>query len=140
MAETAGGYRESNPPIPPAKIQRSGRESTRSVDTGVLLAQRMLIATAKLGADGRVFYSEEGTPIQDTETTIEMLWLHATAKNAEHAQSAEKVKRPRKILEQKANRDEIKEDAKCPRNSIMRSAPLAHDVLDGNLNNRRPIP
>jgi hypothetical protein len=80
MAETAGRYREADPPIPPAKIQRSGRESTRSVDTGVLLAQRMLIATAKLGADGRVFYSEEGTPIQDTETTIEMLWLQLYGK------------------------------------------------------------
>lgn len=80
MAEAAGDHTDVVRPSPRAKTQSSGRERTTSVDACVLPAQCTLKATARLGARGRVFYSEEGTPIRDAETTIEMLRLQLYGK------------------------------------------------------------
>src|ERR1700678_927217 len=64
----------------------------------------------------------------------------ATGQNAEHAQGAEKVQRARKIFEQEADGDEVKEYPEGTRDAVMRSTALPVDVLDGYLDDGCAMP
>src|SRR5947207_8887953 len=63
-----------------------------------------------------------------------------TGKNAQHPNRAEEMKRAGKIPQQEANRYQVEKYAECPRNSVMRIAPLTVHVANWHFYNRRPVP
>src|SRR5512146_1288963 len=64
----------------------------------------------------------------------------APRKNAHHADAAEEVQRTRKILEQKANGEQVEEDAEGASNAVMRGAALAVHIADGHFADGRAMP
>src|SRR5271169_642572 len=64
----------------------------------------------------------------------------AARKDAEHPHRAKEMQRSRKIFEQEADSNKIKEDAEGARDSVMRRAAFPVYVLDGNFDDRRAMP
>src|ERR1700690_1071458 len=63
-----------------------------------------------------------------------------SAHDAKHPDRPEEVQRARQILQQEADRHQIKEHTEGSRDSVMRSAALAVHVLDGDFDDRRAVP
>ena len=61
-------------------------------------------------------------------------------KDAQHPQAAEKMQRPGKIAQQKANGNQVEKHSKGAGNAVVRSAMLAVRIADGNLADGSPVP
>jgi len=64
----------------------------------------------------------------------------AAAEHADDAQRAEEVQRARKIAEQKADRNQVEENAEGAGNAVVRNAALTVHIADGNFANRGAVP
>ena len=64
---------------------------------------------------------------------------HAS-ENAQHPDRSEEMQGPPQIAQQEANRNQIEENPKRPRNAIMRNAALAIDIPNRHFANRSAMP
>src|SRR6185437_16442362 len=64
----------------------------------------------------------------------------AACKNTQRTEQPKEMQRPRHVLQQKPDRQQVKEYAKRPSDPVMRFSALAMHILDRNLADARPVP